>query len=70
MNLVNPAYETARELKALLEERDLPMTGRIFRADSMYQFYVSDAASKFQRFASSILPFDVDTTRLIHIEDY
>ena len=70
VNLVNPAYETARELKALLEEKGLANDRQDIPADSMYQFYVSDAASKFQRFANSILPFDVDTTRLIHIEDY
>ena len=70
VNLVNPAYETARELKELLEEKGLSNDRKDIPADSMYQFYVSDAASKFQRFASSILPFDVDTTRLIHIEDY
>ena len=33
-------------------------------------FYVSDAANKFKNFANSILPYGVDTTQLIHIEDY
>ena len=70
VNLVNPAYETARELKELLEEKGLSNDRQDFPADSRYQFYVSDAANKFQRFANTILPFDVDTTRLIHIEDY
>ena len=36
----------------------------------MHEFYVSDAANKFKNFANSILPYGVDTTQLIHIEDY
>ena len=35
-----------------------------------YQFYVSDQADKFMRFADSILPFDVNTTKKISIEEY
>ena len=33
-------------------------------------FYVSDAAEKFTEFAGSILPYDVDATRQINIEEY
>ena len=32
--------------------------------------YVSDAAEKFKKFANSILPYDVDKTQAIDIEDY
>ena len=35
-----------------------------------YQFYVSDAAEKFNKFANSILPYDIDTTQEIPIEEY
>ena len=35
-----------------------------------YDFYVSDAAEKFKKFANSILPYDVDKTQAIDIEDY
>ena len=70
VNLVNPAYENARELKRLLKEHEIANDGGDFSRESMYQFYVSDAANKFRRFANTILPFGVDTTQLIHIEDY
>lgn len=70
VNLVNPAYETARELKALLEENGLSNDGKQCVDGPMHQFYVSDAANKFKKFANTILPFGVDTTQLIHIEDY
>lgn len=70
VTLVNPAYETARELKNLLEAHDIANDGMQTPAESMHQFYVSDAANKFKRFANTILPFGVDTTQLIHIEEY
>ena len=70
VTLVNPAYETARELKALLEENGIDNDGLRPGTEKMHQFYVSDAANKFRQFANTILPFGVDTTQLIHIEDY
>lgn len=70
VNLVNPAYETARELKALLERDGLNNDGKQNYEGAMHEFYVSDAANKFKNFANSILPYGVDTTQLIHIEDY
>ncbi len=70
VTLVNPAYETARELKQLLKEEGLANDGARQTDGPMHQFYVSDAANKFKEFANTILPFGVDTTQLIHIEDY
>ena len=67
--LVNPAYETAIELKQLLESRGLscePGGGE----GEKYQFYVSDLAEKFTAFATSILPDAVRETRKINIEEY
>ena len=43
VHIVNPAYETAMDLKQILEE---------------------------QKIANSILPYDVDKTQAIDIEDY
>lgn len=70
VQLVNPAYETARALKALLEEKHLcnPVPPQL--QNDMYQFYVSDAANKFMSFANSILPYDIKTTKQINIEEY
>lgn len=69
VNLVNPAYETAQELKRLLTEHQLINDGADTRETSMYQFYVSDAAEKFKNFANSILPCEIEEARLIHIEE-
>ena len=69
VQLINPAYETARTLKQLLEEQDLLNKEDGF-SKNQYEFYVSDAAEKFMKFADSILPYDVDTTKLIPIEEY
>ena len=69
VNLVNPAYETARELKQLLAEKGLTNIQSQEEARK-YQFYVSDQADKFMRFADSILPFDVEKTQKIDIEKY
>ena len=70
VNLVNPAYETARELKHLLEQDGLNNDGKQPYEGPMHEFYVSDAANKFKNFANSILPFDVNTTKKISIEEY
>lgn len=67
ISIVNPAYETAIDLKALLEEKGLLNDSP--KAAS-YEFYVSDAAEKFKQFANSILPYDVETTKQINIEEY
>ena len=69
VTLVNPAYETARELKQLLKEQELTNRQNPEEARK-YMFYVSDLAEKFRKFADSILPFDVNTTKQISIEEY
>lgn len=67
--LVNPAYETAMDLKRLLEEHNMANAG--CKGDhAAYAFYVSDAADKFKHFANSILPYDIETTKQINIEEY
>ena len=71
VTLVNPAYETAIELKALLEEKDLAcQRAEDDGGNEKYQFYVSDLAEKFTAFATSILPNEVKETRKIHVEGY
>ena len=69
VRLVNPAYETALELKSLLTKMDLLSSGEQ-QAEFPYRFYVSDAAEQFQDFANSILPYDVKMTKQINIEEY
>ncbi len=70
VTLVNPAYETARELERLLEREHIANTGAKAPGREPYRFFVSDAADKFKRFANSILPYDIETTRKINIEEY
>ncbi len=68
ITLVNPAYETAMDLKHLLELRGMVNTDE--QEHGAYSFYVSDAADKFKQFANSILPYDIETTKQINIEEY
>ena len=77
IQLVNPAYETAMELKKLLQEKDLLNEGGGQEGEDgrpapngSYEFYVSDTADKFKQFANSILPYDIRTTQRINIEEY
>lgn len=70
VKLVNPAYETAKELERLLAREHLANPGTKAPVKEPYRFYVSDAADKFRHFANSILPYDIETTIKINIEEY
>lgn len=70
VTLVNPAYETAIELKRMLGGLGLLNDGVWDPDEPVHEFFVSDAAEKFRDFANSILPYGIDTTQLIHIEEY
>ena len=70
VNLVNPAYETAIELRQMLKENGIMNDGEHRECEPKYQFYVSDAAEKFMEFANSILPYDIQSTQVIPIEEY
>lgn len=70
VTLVNPAYETARELKALLADKGLESEHRPELGTELYRFYVSDAADKFQRFANSILTYGILSAKVIRIDEY
>ena len=67
VHIVNPAYETAMDLKTLLKERGMENDSENL---NKYKFYVSDAAEKFKQFANSILPYNVETIQQINIEEY
>lgn len=71
VTLVNPAYETAVQLKTLLRSMEMNCDeGRNLTQDEKYQFFVSDRAEKFTAFATSILPDEVKETIQINIEEY
>ena len=67
VTLVNPAYETAKELKELLQHENLcALPG----SKTYHNFYVSDMAKRFSDFASSIMPGIVKKTSIVNIEEY
>lgn len=70
IQLVNPAYETAKDLERLLQRENLVNTRARGNEKEPYRFYVSDLADKFKNFANSILPYDIETTLKINIEEY
>lgn len=67
IKLVNPAYETALELKELLKQEGLCSN---VKNSPAHDFYVSDAAENFRRFAQSILPCNITKTKEIAIEEF
>ena len=46
------------------------MNESVKEGHASYTCYVSDAADKFKQFANSILPYDIETTKQINIEEY
>lgn len=67
IHIVNPAYETAMDLKQLLQETDMENPGK---KAAHYEFYSSDAPVKFKNFANAILPYSIDWIEHINIEEY
>lgn len=70
VNLVNPAYETARELKELLAQRSLLSAEESRLGDNRYRFFVSDGAEKFKQFANSIIKYGILSAKIVNIEEY
>ncbi|MCM1495179.1 MAG: glutamate racemase [Bacteroides sp.] len=67
VTLVNPAYETAKSLKAMLTGQGL--LNSVGNAAS-YDYYVSDGVDKFSSFADRVLPCHVDQVTVVDIESY
>lgn len=70
VRLVNPAYETARELRELLQRENLLRAEKPKLGDTQYQFYVSDASEKFQQFANSIIKYGILSAKTMSVEGY
>lgn len=74
IQIVNPAYETAMDLKRVLAEYDMTNHGEVEQSTEPfyghYEFYVSDMAEKFRTFANTVMPFDVPETNVVNIEAY
>ena len=54
----------------LLAEQDLLNDQPPKLGENQYQFYVSDGAEKFKRFANSIIKYGILSAKTIQIEDY
>lgn len=67
VTLVNPAFETAKELKQILKDNSL-LNDRT--NNSSYEFYVSDGVDKFKVFADKVLPINIDKVSVVDIESY
>ena len=70
VTLVNPAYETARELRSMLKKAGLLNEEAPGLGANKYQFYVSDSAEKFKQFANSIIKYGILSAKTVNIEDY
>ena len=70
VTLVNPAYETARELKELLVEKNILNDESPRLGENQYQFYVSDGAEKFKTFANSIIKYGILSAKTLNVEGY
>ncbi len=67
VHIVNPAYETAMDLKKVLNEGGIANKSG---GTAVYEFYVSDAAEKFTQLANTILSYDLAAAKLVNIEEY
>ncbi|MBR1815351.1 MAG: glutamate racemase [Lachnospiraceae bacterium] len=67
VTLINPAYETAKELKNILSDKKLLNSRSNVPS---YDFYVSDGMDKFKAFADKVLPINVDMVNVVDIESY
>ena len=70
VSLVNPAYETAGELKKLLAQQNLLNEEEIRLGEEQYRFYVSDGADKFKIFANSIIKYGILSAKVVNIENF
>lgn len=70
VTLVNPAYETALELKMMLETHGILNTEQPGLGSNRYRFYVSDGADKFKQFANSIIKYGILSAKTVNIEEY
>ena len=72
VSLINPAYETAMELRSMLDNMGLLADHRpaLGTGVPQYRFYVSDMANQFQQFANSIIKYGILASEKIDIHTY
>ena len=68
IKLVNPAKETAKDLKDILEKENLV---RITRSDKLsYEYYVSDIPERFASIAEEFLKKEIQDVKSVEIQKY
>ena len=70
VTLVNPAYETAVELRRTLERYEIMRESGKAADISEHSFYVSDDPERFRRFASGVLKTEIRLPEKIAIEEF
>ena len=66
MTLVNPAFETAKDLKNLLIEKDI-LNGNYDKP--RYEYYATDAPERFRRIGGNFLKKEIDNLYEITIDN-
>ncbi|MEG1285030.1 MAG: glutamate racemase [Romboutsia sp.] len=67
IKLVNPAKETAKDLKEILESKNITKDDGI---NGTYEYYVSDIPEKFATIAKEFLNKDIENIKNIEIQKY
>lgn len=67
VTLIDPAYETARELLNVLKDRGM---GKGEEISPVYKYYVSDDPDKFTRVGAAFLGKNIDNIEKIDIDKY
>ena len=70
VRLINPAHETAKRMREILEEKHLCRDPESGPSKTPYRFFVSDDPESFRDFASKILNFPLPMPEKIEIEGY
>ena len=65
VRLVNPAFETAKELKETLRENNITKNDFV---KAVYRYYVSDAPEKFRRIGGNFLKKEIELLEEIQID--
>ncbi len=70
VRLINPAHETAKRMREILEQKELCRDPFCVPSKTPYRFFVSDDPESFRDFASKILNFPLPMPEKIEIEGY
>lgn len=67
VKLIDPAYETAREFKSILDQKGMRREDGV---PPQYKYYVSDDPEKFVRIGAAFLEKNIDNIEKIDIDKY